>query len=345
MRTFVSAIVALAALASVSCDTVSREGFSITGSVEGLDSGVVKVIDEECNLLDSTTFDNGSFVVKGRVDQPVFVYVIVEDGDGNNCIFSRLLAENCDMLMHVDAAERRASFDGAALHDEYMGYVRYLLAMPEQRTVQRLYDDLNVARANGDRSGEERIGRELSEMRDTVIARLMGYGRNAARSQAAAALVYDQTSIHGIGEKRFAISMFDPDFNDSYYLNRLRREVESAGAGTVGSCACAGTPDLGGTYRGTIPAADCPGIDVTVEIGRDGTFRMVYDYVDRDGVFESAGRYELRGNRLIAVGDGSDSTIFRMEGDRLRMLDSRGEAITGPLEDMFILEKRRPGSE
>ena len=105
------------------------------------------------------------------------------------------------------------------------------------------------------------------------------------------------------------------------------------------------SPDLCGTYGGTIPAADCPGIDVTVEIGRDGTFRMVYDYVDRDGVFESAGRYELRGNRLIAVDDGSDSTIFRMEGDRLRMLDSRGEAITGPLEDMFILEKRRPGSE
>lgn len=105
------------------------------------------------------------------------------------------------------------------------------------------------------------------------------------------------------------------------------------------------SPDLCGTYGGTIPAADCPGIDVTVEIGRDGTFRMVYDYVDRDGVFESAGRYELRGNRLIAVGDGSDTTIFRMEGDRLRMLDSRGEAITGPLEDMFILEKRRPGSE
>lgn len=105
------------------------------------------------------------------------------------------------------------------------------------------------------------------------------------------------------------------------------------------------SPDLCGTYGGTIPAADCPGIDVTVEIGRDGTFRMVYDYVDRDGVFESAGRYELRGNRLIAVGDGSDSTIFRMEGDRLRMLDGRGEVITGPLEDMFLLKKVEENSE
>ena len=105
------------------------------------------------------------------------------------------------------------------------------------------------------------------------------------------------------------------------------------------------SPDLCGTYGGTIPAADCPGIDVTVEIGRDGTFRMVCDYVDRDGVFESAGRYELRGNRLIAVGDGSDSTIFRMEGDRLRMLDGRGEVITGPLEDMFLLKKVEENSE
>lgn len=62
-------------------------------------------------------------------------------------------------------------------------------------------------------------------------------------------------------------------------------------------------------------------------------------------VFAIAGRYELRGNRLIAVGDGSDSTIFRMEGDRLRMLDGRGEVITGPLEDMFLLKKVEENSE
>ena len=123
-------------------------------------------------------------------------------------------------------------------------------------------------------------------------------------------------------------------------------ETVTATTGTTSDGHTAETSlDWPGTYEGTLPAADCPGIDVTVEIGRDGTFRMVYDYVDRDGVFESAGRYELRGNRLIAVGDGSDSTIFRMEGDRLRMLDGRGEVITGPLEDMFLLKKVEENSE
>lgn len=105
------------------------------------------------------------------------------------------------------------------------------------------------------------------------------------------------------------------------------------------------SPDFCGVYRGTIPAADCPGICVTMEVGSDGTFRMVWDYIDRDGLFESEGRYVVAGNRLIAVGDGSDSTIFRMEGDRLRLLDGRGEVITGPLEDMFLLKKVEENSE
>lgn len=69
---------------------------------------------------------------------------------------------------------------------------------------------------------------ELSIMRDSVVSKLMNYKPDAGRSQAAAALVYDQTSIHGIEEKKFAISLFDSTFLDSYYLNKMRQEIETA---------------------------------------------------------------------------------------------------------------------
>lgn len=63
------------------------------------------------------------------------------------------------------------------------------------------------------------------KMRDSVISQLMRYRPDAPRSQAAAALVYDQTSIHGTDERAFAVSKFDDDFTDSYYLNRLRESI------------------------------------------------------------------------------------------------------------------------
>ena len=129
--------------------------------------------------------------------------------------------------MYVRSPQREVTFEGATLHEEYMEYVKYLLTIPEQKEVQGLYNDLSEAIANGETSRKEKIMQELSIKRDTVISILMRYKEDAGRSQAAAALVYDQTSIHGIEEKKFAVSKFDSTFTDSYYLNKLRKEVES----------------------------------------------------------------------------------------------------------------------
>ena len=101
MKTYVFAVIALWA---VSCTSISKkEGFVITGTVEGLEQGLVKVMDEDQNIIDSTSFNQGSFVVKGRVDQPRFVYIFVNDKKGDNYIFSKFLVENKDIKMQVDA--------------------------------------------------------------------------------------------------------------------------------------------------------------------------------------------------------------------------------------------------
>lgn len=97
--------------------------------------------------------------------------------------------------------------------------------------------------------------------------------------------------------------------------------------------------DFGGTYKGTIPAADCPGIDVTLSIGRNMDFHMMYDYLERDSRFESAGKIVLDGDCLVTVGDGADSTFYRIEKDALRMLDRDRQVITGDLADMYVLRR------
>lgn len=40
--------------------------------------------------------------------------------------------------------------------------------------------------------------------------------------------------------------------------------------------------DYWGTYEGTIPAADCPGIKVSLTLNEDKTFDLTQDYIDRE---------------------------------------------------------------
>ncbi len=97
--------------------------------------------------------------------------------------------------------------------------------------------------------------------------------------------------------------------------------------------------DYEGTYKGTIPAADCPGINVTLIIRKDNTFHLTYDYIERDSKFESNGRYFVKDNFLITIGEKNDSTFYKLEENRIRLLDYQKQVIKGKLEQMYILKK------
>ncbi len=98
--------------------------------------------------------------------------------------------------------------------------------------------------------------------------------------------------------------------------------------------------DYTGTYEGTIPAADCPGINVSVELHADNTFECRYDYMERDASFEFKGSYRIEKNLLTAVGERSDTTYYKVEEDRLRQLDSEKQPIHGKAGEMYVLTKQ-----
>ena len=55
--------------------------------------------------------------------------------------------------------------------------------------------------------------------------------------------------------------------------------------------------DYDGTYTGTFPAADCPGINMTLTIKKDKTFELISEYIDRqDATFKEYGTYSVEGN-------------------------------------------------
>lgn len=124
-------------------------------------------------------------------------------------------------------------------------------------------------------------------------------------------------------------------------------QKKSAGAETQNAVAAA--PDMHnaetsldyqGTYKGTFPAADGPGIEVTLKLRHDGTYEQHLKYIDRDAEFDEKGAYTVRENLLtLTPADGEQREYYKVEENRLRRLDADKQPIKGALADHYVLLK------
>ena len=97
--------------------------------------------------------------------------------------------------------------------------------------------------------------------------------------------------------------------------------------------------DYDGTYTGTFPAADGPGINMTLTIKKDKTFELVSEYIDRkDAIFKEYGTYTVEGNIMTLV-NGEDKQYYKVGENTLTALDQDKQVITGELADHYILRK------
>ncbi len=100
-------------------------------------------------------------------------------------------------------------------------------------------------------------------------------------------------------------------------------------------------PDLFGTYTGTLPAADCPGIAITLTLLADGSYTLRSEYLERDITYNEQGRFTIEGERLTLHPDeGEPTTCYRIEENSLRLLGSDGRPVTGALADHYILTRK-----
>ena len=62
---------------------------------------------------------------------------------------------------------------------------------------------------------------------------------------------------------------------------------------------CSKSNETCGTYNGTLPAADGPGIEMTVRLGPDNKFENKLVYIDaEDGTFYEQGTYSQNGDQI-----------------------------------------------
>lgn len=103
--------------------------------------------------------------------------------------------------------------------------------------------------------------------------------------------------------------------------------------------------DWAGTYTGTLPCADCPGIATTVTLRSDGSYRMEMVYLERNVapfVEEGSCIWLPDGNTIACSKDDCSKgreQRYLVGKNRLILLDGEGRRITGDLADRFVLKK------
>lgn len=99
--------------------------------------------------------------------------------------------------------------------------------------------------------------------------------------------------------------------------------------------------EICGTYAGTLPAADCPGIAVTLMLFDDGNYTRRSEYLERDAVFNESGRFTIEADQLTLYPDeGEAADCYRIEANRLRLLDRDKKPITGELAECYVLTRK-----
>lgn len=101
--------------------------------------------------------------------------------------------------------------------------------------------------------------------------------------------------------------------------------------------------DVAGTYKGTLPCADCSGIETEIQINGDHTFVRKLNYLGKaeSQVFGEKGTYSWNeaGNIIILNEIKNGPNRYFVSENMLIQLDLSGIRITGKLAEMYVLKK------
>lgn len=96
--------------------------------------------------------------------------------------------------------------------------------------------------------------------------------------------------------------------------------------------------DWAGTYQGTLPCADCPGINTTLNLEQSGAYTLQTRYLERgDSVYTTSGKFKWdnSGGRVIL----DNNQQFQVGENHLVQLDQEGNRISGGLAEHYVLKK------
>ena len=101
---------------------------------------------------------------------------------------------------------------------------------------------------------------------------------------------------------------------------------------------------VAGTYEGTLPAADCPGIKTVITINADSTYLLKQDYIDKkDGHDEASGIFKVLDGKvlmLVRPSTGEQTFYTVKNANSIIMTDSMGVEPEGETAKLYVLKKK-----
>ncbi|HLQ99269.1 MAG TPA: copper resistance protein NlpE [Sphingobacterium sp.] len=99
--------------------------------------------------------------------------------------------------------------------------------------------------------------------------------------------------------------------------------------------------DWAGTYEGTLPCADCPGIKMELKINSDETYSLYQEYLERDmkGTETGTFSWDEDGNIVTLTNEDGREDLYQVGENQLFRLDPEGNRVQGELADQYILKK------
>ncbi len=101
--------------------------------------------------------------------------------------------------------------------------------------------------------------------------------------------------------------------------------------------------DWAGTYYGVTPCADCPGIETTLTLNSDYTYKLSLVYQERNVapfVEEGVFKFDKTGNKITLYYNNKESNKYFVGENYIKQLDVNGNFIEGELKDLFKLVKK-----
>lgn len=102
--------------------------------------------------------------------------------------------------------------------------------------------------------------------------------------------------------------------------------------------------DWAGTYKGTVPCADCEGIETTISIGTDSNYTLTLSYLGKKeaAVVEKKGTFSWNdaGSIILLSGLSDGPSQYLVGENKLIQLDLAGNRITGELAARYELAKQ-----
>ena len=100
--------------------------------------------------------------------------------------------------------------------------------------------------------------------------------------------------------------------------------------------------DWEGVYEGTIPAADCDGINVSMELFKDQSYQMSYEYIGKSTepiLWKGKFKWDDTGNIIILDVKEDTPSYYKVEKTKLIQLDMKGKLIKGKLAENYYIWK------